>query len=67
MFSVSFICVDILHSNTPTCYILSPGRGAEVRRRSCPDITVDILEATLTPTNKMRIMYKSNLNFPRAR
>ncbi len=26
---------------------------------------MDILEATLTPSNKMRVMYKANLNFER--
>lgn len=36
-----------------------------VRRRSWPEITMDILEATSTPLNKMRVMYKSNLNFER--
>jgi predicted transcriptional regulator len=34
-------------------------------RRSWPSIVVDILEVTATPSNKMRIMYKSNLNFER--
>ena len=37
----------------------------EVQRRSWPEITIEILEATWVPTNKMRIMYKSNLNFER--
>ena len=37
----------------------------EVQRRSWPEITIEILEATWIPTNKMRIMYKSNLNFER--
>ena len=36
-----------------------------MQRRSWPAITVDILEVTLAPTNKTRIMYKSNLNFER--
>jgi len=36
-----------------------------MRRRGWQEITLDILEVTLTPTNKMRIMYKSNLNFER--
>ena len=36
-----------------------------MQRRSWPGITLDILEATLTPSNKMRVMYKSNLNFER--
>ena len=36
-----------------------------MQRRSWPEITVDILEATLSPSNKMRIMYRSNLNFER--
>ena len=34
-------------------------------RRSWPEITVEILEVTLRPSNKMRIMYGSNLNFDR--
>jgi len=37
----------------------------EMQRRSWPAITVDILEVTLVPTNKTRVMYKSNLNFER--
>ena len=36
-----------------------------VQRRSWPEITIDILEVTLRPSNKMRVMYKSNLNFER--
>ncbi|MDH5462621.1 MAG: winged helix-turn-helix domain-containing protein [Candidatus Bathyarchaeota archaeon] len=36
-----------------------------MQRRSWPEITVEILEATLSPSNKMRIMYRSNLNFER--
>ena len=36
-----------------------------MQRRSWPAITVDILEATLTPSNKMRVMYRANLNFER--
>jgi len=36
-----------------------------MQRRSWPKITTDILEVTLTPSNKMRIMYKANLNFER--
>jgi predicted transcriptional regulator len=36
-----------------------------VQRRSWPDIFLDILEACLKPSNKMRIMYKSNLNYER--
>lgn len=36
-----------------------------VNKRSWPAITVDILEATLHPSNKMRVMYRSNLNFER--
>ena len=36
-----------------------------MQRRSWPAITVDILEVTLVPTNKTRVMYKSNLNFER--
>lgn len=34
-------------------------------KRSWPEITVDILETALNPTNKMRVMYRSNLNFHR--
>jgi predicted transcriptional regulator len=36
-----------------------------VNRRSWPEITIEILEVTLRPSNKMRIMYRSNLNFER--
>jgi predicted transcriptional regulator len=36
-----------------------------MHRRSWPEITTDILETTLTPSNKMRIMYRANLNFER--
>ena len=38
---------------------------AIVPRRSWPEITSEILEVTLAPSNKMRIMYRSNLNFER--
>jgi len=34
-----------------------------MRRRSLESITIDILEATLTPQRKMRIMYRANLNY----
>jgi predicted transcriptional regulator len=37
----------------------------KVRKRGWGTITIDILEATLTPQKKMRIMYKANLNFAR--
>lgn len=40
-------------------------RDMEVRKRGWADIIVDILEVTLVPSNKMKIMYKSNLNFER--
>lgn len=36
-----------------------------MRKRGWEDITIDILEATLTPEKKMRIMYRANLNFGR--
>ena len=36
-----------------------------MRKRDGQAISIDILEATLTPQKKMRIMYKSNLNFER--
>ncbi len=36
-----------------------------MRRRSWLGIYVDILEVTRAPSNKMKIMYKSNLNFER--
>lgn len=36
-----------------------------LQRRSWPEITAEILEASLNPLSKMRIMYKSNLNFER--
>jgi predicted transcriptional regulator len=34
-------------------------------KREWAAITVDILEATLTPQKKTRIMYKANLNYER--
>lgn len=34
-------------------------------RRSWPAITIEILETTVHPVNKMRIMYRANLNFDR--
>ena len=34
-------------------------------KRSWAEITADILEVTLAPSNKTRIMYRSNLNFER--
>lgn len=36
-----------------------------MQRRSWPEITIEILEVSLSPSNKMRIMYGSNLNFER--
>ena len=36
-----------------------------MRKRGWVEITIDILKATLTPEKKMRIMYKTNLNFSR--
>ena len=36
-----------------------------LRRRSWSEIVADILVATVTPSNKMRVMYRSNLNFAR--
>lgn len=36
-----------------------------MRKRDWQAISIDILEATLNPQKKMRIMYKSNLNFER--
>jgi predicted transcriptional regulator len=36
-----------------------------MQRRSWPQITTDILEVTLRPANKMKVMYRSNLNFER--
>ncbi len=36
-----------------------------MRKRGRGTITVDILEAALTPQKKMRIMYRANLNYVR--
>ena len=36
-----------------------------VRKRGWEAITVDILEASLSPQKKTRIMYKANLNYDR--
>ncbi len=46
-------------------WMFSPVGCDLVQRRSWPEITTDILEVALTPSNKMRIMYKANLNFER--
>jgi predicted transcriptional regulator len=40
-------------------------RSLTMQRRSWTAITIDILQVTVAPSNKMRIMYKSNLNFER--
>jgi len=39
--------------------------GFTLRRRGWGAITIDILESTLTPQKKMRIMYRANLNYAR--
>jgi predicted transcriptional regulator len=36
-----------------------------LQKRSQVTITIDILEATLKPQKKMRIMYQANLNYVR--
>jgi predicted transcriptional regulator len=36
-----------------------------MHKRGRGTITIDILEATLTPQKKMRIMYRANLNYVR--
>ena len=36
-----------------------------MRKRGWGAITIDILEASLTPQKKTRIMYKANLNYDR--
>jgi predicted transcriptional regulator len=36
-----------------------------VRKRDWGGITVDILEAAMFPSKKIRIMYRANLNFER--
>jgi predicted transcriptional regulator len=36
-----------------------------VSKRGWGTITIDILEATLIPQKKMRIMYRANLNYSR--
>jgi predicted transcriptional regulator len=36
-----------------------------LQKRSRVTITIDILEATLKPQKKMRIMYRANLNYVR--
>jgi predicted transcriptional regulator len=34
-----------------------------MRKRGWADISITILESAITPENKTRLMYKSNLNF----
>ncbi len=41
------------------------GDRRKVKKRGSVDIYIDILESALTPLNKTRLMYKSNLNFAR--
>lgn len=36
-----------------------------MRKRGWGTISIDLLEATLTPQKKMRIMYRTNLNYVR--
>ena len=36
-----------------------------MKKRGWVDIYIDILESALTPLNKTRLMYRSNLNFVR--
>ena len=36
-----------------------------MRKRGWGTISIDFLEATLTPQKKMRIMYRTNLNYVR--
>lgn len=40
-------------------------RKGRRRKRSWSNISIDILEANLTPLSKTRLMYKSDLNFKR--
>lgn len=36
-----------------------------MKKRGWVDIFIDVLESAITPENKTRLMYKSNLNFAR--
>lgn len=36
-----------------------------MKKRAWVDISIDILECALSPTNKTRLMYRSNLNYER--
>ena len=44
-------------------------RGAtekrRLKKRGWVDISIDILESAVSPTNKTRLMYRSNLNYVR--
>jgi predicted transcriptional regulator len=46
-------------------YLFKEQNGGILRKRGWGNITIDILEATLTPQKKMRIMYRANLNYAR--
>ena len=47
-------------------YLLLAAIGEDsVRKRGWGTISIDFLEATLTPQKKMRIMYRTNLNYVR--
>ena len=43
--------------------LVTRGWGRKVPKRGWIEITIDILEAALTPEKKIRIMYKANLSF----
>ncbi len=44
---------------------LAEKENDHVRKRGWGTITIDILEAALSPQKKTRIMYKANLNYDR--
>ena len=44
---------------------MNNGEGLGLKKRGWVDIYIDILESALTPLNKTRLMYRSNLNFVR--
>ncbi len=41
------------------------GFRSGVKKRGWVDISIDILESATSPTNKTRLMYRSNLNYVR--
>ncbi len=63
LFRYAFICKSLNSS----VEVLEEGFGdrSSLKKRGWVDISIDILESAASPTNKTRLMYRSNLNYVR--